>query len=189
MQTAGPWQGGQTIARLKQNFEHTNLLLQLVAATLFHRGMPKSKTQDLHSATLFSATPWKRLRLQPSLELLWFIPAPGLSVPPARHRLGAVNLLDCPLRAPVSIRGRSGSTTQSTAGSEPCLSALLDAAPTAHSACLPSCALSTHHRLQITQHKKSLPRATKFKKRKSLMETLKTLYSPAKTKREEKSNH
>lgn len=85
---------------------------------------------------------------------LWFMPAPGLSVPPARHRLGAVNLLDCPLRAPVPIRGRSGSITQSSAGSEPCLSALLDAAPTAHSACLPSYVLSTHHRLQIPQHKK-----------------------------------
>lgn len=157
MQTAAPWRGAQTIAGLQQSFEHANVLLQLVAATLFHRGIaykqnPGTCIQQHHSQTLHGNVHG----CSHPLNFYGLSQPPGLSVPPARRRRGAVGLLDCPLQAPVPIRGRPGSVTQSTAGSQPCLPALLDAFPTAHSACLPSCVLSTHHRLQIPQHKKGL---------------------------------
>lgn len=120
MQTAAPWQGGQTIAGWKQSLEPTNLLLQLVAATLFHREIAYGQnlgthihqhcSQPLHGNAQGCSHPLNFYDL-------------SLSVPPARHRPGAVSLLDCPLWAPVPIRGRSGSITPSTAGSQPCLPA------------------------------------------------------------------
>lgn len=67
IQTAAPWQGRQTTARLKQNFECTNLLLQLVAATLIHRGIAYKLipgTCIQHSMEMSKAA------AKPSLELL-----------------------------------------------------------------------------------------------------------------------
>lgn len=176
-----PW---RPVVKLKQSFGHTNLLLQLVAAVLFHgTGLAFSSPVLRHCMIISKATaiPWAfvpypspqaRVCCLLDIDSVLSKRAPPTPIPPScitPHRLRfpwGVNLGAYP---------KPGLAHSLHVASTACSPALLDAFP-----------IAQHYRFQIPQREKST--TDKFKKKKKLDGKLKDLIFTGKDQKQRKSN-